>query len=283
MKNLLPTVLLLTSLAAATPVVQAQEEDQDFHPALSDNFILSLGAFRSDHSFKISAKGQIVDIDDQDIDFGDSVGVDESATLFNGQLRWKFGKGRKWSLWGQYFENKARGDATLKEDVSWQDIVFREGTFVEAEVAVKVTRVFLGRSLVKNAQHDFGIGAGIHNLDLSAYIGGEVLVDDESTGYQRAPASASQILPNIGAWYNFSPAKKWLLHGRIDWISADINDYDGSMWNGNVGVNFQAFKHFGIDLSYQYFNIDLNVTRESWRGGVEMSYSGPVIALTANW
>ena len=69
----------------------------------------------------------------------------------------------------------------------------------------------------------------------------------------------------------------------IDWISADINDYDGSMWNGNVGVNFQAFKHFGIDLSYQYFNIDLNVTRESWRGGVEMSYSGPVIALTANW
>jgi hypothetical protein len=283
MKNLLPTVLLLTSLAAATPVTQAQEEDQDFHPVLSDNFILSLGAFRSDHSFKISAKGQIVDVDDQDIDFGDSVGVDESATLFNGQLRWKFGKGRKWSLWGQYFENKATGDATLKEDVSWQDIVFREGTFVEAGVAVKVARVFLGRSLVKNAQHDFGIGAGIHNLDLSAYIGGEVLVDDESTGYQRAPASASQILPNIGAWYNFSPVKKWLLHGRIDWISADINDYDGSMWNGNVGVNFQAFKHFGIDLSYQYFNIDLNVTRESWRGGVEMSYSGPVIALTANW
>ena len=29
--------------------------------------------------------------------------------------------------------------------------------------------------------------------------------------------------------------------------------------------------------------IDLQVDSSDWRGGAEMTYSGPVIALTANW
>jgi hypothetical protein len=283
MKKINSILLAASMLCLAPSVVTAQDEGDQYHPALSDNFLLSVGAFRSDHSFKISAKGSVVDIEDEEIDFGDKVGVDESAVLFNGQLRWKFGKGRKWSLAGQYFANDATGEAVLTEDVPWEGFVFREGTFAEAGVKIEITRLFLGRSLVKNAQHDLGIGAGIHNLDIKAFIAGEVLVDDDTTGYQRAEVSGSQILPNLGAWYLFSPAKRWMLHGRVDWISANIGDYDGTMWNTNIGLNFQAFKHLGIDLSYQYFNIDLGVDKSSWRGGAEMRYSGPVISVTSNW
>jgi opacity protein-like surface antigen len=265
-------------LAMASTSVSAQ--DSDYHPVMSDNFILSIGAFRSDSSFTISANGSEIG---DDIDFGNSVGVDESNTLVNGQLRWKFGRERKWYLWGQYFESNNGGDATLTEDITFGDITFREGTFVEGGVDISVARLFLGRSFVKNAQHDFGAGIGIHNLDISAYIGGEIKINDETTGYQREEIGGSQILPNIGAWYNFSPAKRWLLHGRVDWISANINEYDGTMWNFNAGVNFQAWKHVGFDLSYQYFNIDLSVDDGDWVGGAEMKYSGPVLGMTFNW
>jgi len=267
-------------LAASSGVVLAQ--DYDFHPALSDNFLLGIGAFRSDNAFKIRVDGREGDIGDN-IDFEDAVGVDGSSTIFNGQLRWKFGKKRKWSLWGQYFSNDATGDATLTEDVDFEGITFRAGTFVESGVKLAVTRLFIGRSFVKNEQHDFGAGIGIHNLDLNAYIGGEIRIDDVTTGYTRADAGGSQILPNIGAWYNFSPAKKWLLHGRLDWISADIGNYDGTMWNTSVGVNYQAFRHVGFDLSYQYFDIDLKVTETDLQGEVNMKYSGPVLSLGISW
>ncbi|NNK32943.1 MAG: hypothetical protein HKP02_07455 [Xanthomonadales bacterium] len=281
MKNIQRFSLAILLLFGSSPALA--QDDYEFHPALSDNFLLSLGAFRSDNSFTISAEGRTVDIEDEEIDFGDSVGVDESTTLLNAQLRWKFGRERKWSLWGQYFENDATGEAVLTEDVDWQDLIFREGTFVEGGVKVAVSRLFVGRSLVKKPRHDFGIGAGIHNLDISTFIGGEVIVDEDTTGYQRADASASQILPNAGAWYNFSPARRWLLHGRVDWISANIGDYDGTMWNTNIGVNFQAFQHVGFDLSYQFFDIDLSVDKSDWRGGVNLRYSGPVVAMTVNW
>ena len=148
---------------------------------------------------------------------------------------------------------------------------------------LKVARLFLSRSFVKNEQHDFGVGLGIHNLDLSAFIGGEVKINDETTGYRRGNANASQILPNLGAWYNFSPASRWLLHGRLDWISADLGKVDGTLWNTNVGVNFQAWRHVGFDLSYQYFNLDFTVDKDDWRGGADMTYSGPVISVTVNW
>ena len=258
-------------------------QDFEYHPRLSDNLTITLGAFKSDHSFKISAEGNIDDEIESKIDFGNTVGVDESSTFFNGQVRWKFGKNRKWSVWGQYFSNNATGNAVLTEDIEWQDVIFREGTFVGAGVKLAVTRVFFGRSFVKNQQHDFGLGIGIHYLDMSIFIEGDIKIDDGSTDFFRGDADKSQPLPNIGAWYNFSPARKWLIHGRVDWISADIGDYDGTLWNAAVGVNFQAFRHVGFDLSYQYFNLNLKVTKTDWNGGLDMTYSGPVLSVTGNW
>jgi len=63
----------------------------------------------------------------------------------------------------------------------------------------------------------------------------------------------------------------------------EVGDYDGTLWNTNLGVNFQAWRHVGFDLSYQYFNLDLKVDKSDWRGGAKMTYSGPVISVTVNW
>jgi len=186
-------------------------------------------------------------------------------------------------LSGQYFQNDSTGDATLDEDVEWDDVIFREGTFVGAGVSLEVIRVFLGYSFVKKPQHDFGAGAGLHILKTSAFIEGEILINDEGTGFHRGDKANSQPLPNIGAWYNFSPARKWLLHTRLDWISAEIGDYDGSLWNSNIGVNYQAFNHVGFDLSYQYFKLDVKVDKTDWNGELNMSYRGPIFSVTANW
>jgi hypothetical protein len=278
MRTGIAIVLLVTSGLALTAPLCAQESQ--FHSCLTDNFILSVGAFKSSNSFRISANGKDLNTD---VDFDDSLGVSDHSTLVNAQLRWRFGSSRKWSVWGQYFSNNAKGTATLTEDVEWEDVIFREGTYVSAGVGFDLTRVFLGRSFVKNEQHDFGAGLGIHNLDISAFIEGEVIVDDISSGVQRRKESASQILPNLGAWYQFSPAKRWLIHARVDWISAHVGKYDGSLWNTNLGVNFQAWRHLGFDLSWQYFNLDITVDETDWRGGADLTYSGPVISLTSSW
>ena len=282
MNNRLCFCLFVLIFSSAPITLLAQ--DYDFHPMISDNFTASLGAMKSSNSFQFRADPLAVpDPFGEDIDFEDSLGVSGSSTFLNGQFRWKFGKARKWSLSAQYFSNNATGTSTLEEDIEWEGIIFREGTFAEAGVKLAVTRAFIGRSFFKNDQNDFGLGIGIHNLDLSVYIEGEVIINDETTGVQKEEVSDSQILPNIGGWYNFSPAKKWLLHARVDWISANIGDYDGGLWNVSAGVNYQAFRHVGFDLSWQYFNLHGGFDDSEWQGNAEMTYSGPVLGISFGW
>ena len=279
MKKLIPLSLFAVTLIILPGLIMAQ--DYNYHPNLSDSFTVSLGAMRSSNSFTLESDfGN--DIGD-DIDFEDSLGVSKNSTFFNGQLRWKVGSAKKWSLFVQYFSNDATGDGVLTEDVEWDGLTWKEGSFVEAGVKLSVARLFVGRSLFKNERSDFGIGAGLHTLKIKAFIEGEIIKDDETSEFQEGDVEVSQPLPNIGTWYNFSPAKKWLLHGRVDWIGASIGDYDGHMWNFNAGVNYQAFRHIGFDLSWQYFNLNLSVDSDDWTGGADISYSGPILAVTGSW
>ena len=277
--------ILLSSAILLSTSGASFAQDYEYHPALSDNFFMIFGAMRSSNSFKVEADSLRPGnpLPEDDIDFDDTLDVSKHSTLFNGQLRWKFGKSKKWSLWGQYFSNSAKGETTLTEDVEWDGLLFREGSFVGSGVKLAVARVFIGRSWIKNAQNDFGVGIGLHNLDMDTYIEGEIKIDDETTEFQRGEVSASQPLPNIGAWYNFSPARNWLLHARVDWISANIGDYDGTLWNTSIGVGYQAWRHVGFDLSWQYFNLNLKVDKDDWTGEADMTYSGPVVAMTFNW
>ena len=273
---LCPGIMVLTLVPGS---LLAQE--YDYHPILSDRFTASLGAMRSSNSFDVEA-GIPGDPGDY-IDFNKSLGVSDHSSFFNGKLRWKFGGARKWILAGQYFSNDATGDAVLTEDVEWDGLTFREGSFVKSGVKLAVTRIFIGRSFIKNARTDFGAGIGLHNLDMNVFIEGDVQIKDMTTEFQRKEVSANQPLPNIGGWYNFSPAKRWLLHARVDWISANVGNYDGGLWNTSVGINYQGFRHVGFDLSWQYFNLNLKVDKTDWHGKVDMIYSGPVLAVTFGW
>lgn len=281
--NIRSAISLSALLAIAVPA-SSMAQDYEYHPILSDNFVATLGAMKSSNSFELSSEGLVADPGfGEDIDFGNDLGVSDSSTLLNGQLRWKFGSQRMWSVWAQYFSNDATGKAKLKEDVAWEDVIFREGTNAEAGVKMTIARAFVGRSFYKNEQNDFGAGIGLHYIDLSAYIEGEIIINDDTTGPFRVDSSANAPLPNIGAWYNFSPAKNWLLHSRVDWISANIGDYDGGLWNASAGINYQVMRHFGLDLSWQYFNLHVDIDKTDWVGSAKMTYSGPVVSATFSW
>lgn len=281
MKKTIFLLLCSTAMLLTSGILAAQ--GYDWHPAISDSFSASLGAMRSSNSFTIEANGIDEDDPGTEIDFGDTLGVSKHSTFFNGQIKWKFGSTKKWSLAGQYFSNNAEGEATLTEDLEWDGDKLLAGSYAEAGVKLSVARLFLGYSLFRNDRSEFGMGAGLHNLDIKAYIEGEFITPEETISDEPVEVSASQPLPNIGAWYYFSPAQRWLLHARADWISANIGDYDGTLWNANVGINFQAWRHVGVDLSWQYFNLNLGVDKTDWNGRVDMTYSGPVLAVTFNW
>jgi hypothetical protein len=274
--RLIVAILLFLSLPFSGPVF-AQDGDPR-HPMLEDDFILSVGGFLPSKEFKIRVDGQVPG---GDIDFNEGVDVAKDDATGSLTFLWRFGE--KWSVGGQYFGTSDSGSLVLSKDISWGDNVLKSGSNVGAGIDVDVARIFFGREFSSGPRHELGAGVGLHWLQIGAYIEGEFFINDSSTGFRRETAAADAPLPNIGAWYWYAFSPRWLLSTRLDWLGATVGDYSGSLWDASAGINFQAWEHVGLGLSYQYFSIDLDVDKTDWFGRVELSYSGPFISLNVNW
>ena len=164
-------VLLFIALFLGSPAMALAQESAESHSWLEDRFQISVGAFARRQAFKFSADGSLPE---EEIDFDEALGVDDNDISASLTFRWNFGE--KWSLWGQAWRVQAKGGALLTEDIEWENLVFQEGSFVNAGVENSVIRAFIGRKVSTGSRHEFGLGAGFHWLELSAFIEGEALI-----------------------------------------------------------------------------------------------------------
>ncbi|MHC4374916.1 MAG: hypothetical protein ACYSTO_12300, partial [Planctomycetota bacterium] len=166
------------------------------------------------------------------------VRLKKADRVFSLEFGWRFGE--KWRLVGQHFESSGDTSWVLEEDIEWEDVVFLTGTNASGGADFTLLRVFFARDFDVGRQHEFGLGAGIHWLEFGAYLEGMILVDDGGTAYAKESVSVSGPLPNIGVWYNYSIANRWVFTSRLDFFSADIGRYDGTMINLSLGVNWRS-------------------------------------------
>lgn len=268
------TAFLLSLLSSPA----AAQTADDYHPFLSDKFNLDIGLFwpAIDYTLRVDGTNP-----EDEIDFDKVLRLDDYQTTPSINFRWRFGK--KWSFWGQYWDTDTTGGAVLTEDIEWEDVVFKAGTFANTGIDVKVARAFFGREFSVSPKHEFGLGLGFHWMELGTFLEGEVIIDDATTEFQRVNVSADFPMPNIGGWYMYSWSPKWIFQSRLDWLSASIGDYSGSLWDVQAGINYQVFKNFGIGLYYKGYRINLDVDQSDWRGKVTMAQLGPLLTLTATW
>ncbi len=204
MKALIPltAITLVAALFSNPAVAQTAEE---YHPFLTDKFQLGVGVFYPKKSITLQVDGSSPE---DEIDFDEVLGVDDYDATGLIDFRWRFGE--KWSFWGQYWSTDTSGGVILDEDVEWEDVVFKAGTFANAGVDTKVARAFFGRKITSGPQYEFGLGVGFHWMEMDAFVEGEIIVDDNSTDFHRASVNAAFPLPNIGGWYMYSWSQKWL-------------------------------------------------------------------------
>ncbi len=261
--------------------VNADESDSSgkYHPFMSDTFNLGLGAFRPSKTVNLridGTPGEPIEIS-EDIEMRDT----ESTGSLN--FRWRYTE--NWSLWGQYWSTKSSGGATLTNDVTWDGTTYKAGSFVNAGVDSSILRVFFGRSFFRKPQSEWGLGAGLHWMELNAFL--QLKIDSmPSSGVdidEKETVSGGVPLPNFGAWYMYSWSPKWVALGRIDWLRIDLGEYNGEMYNISAGVNYQMSEHFGIGLALNGFNLRAEVIRDGFTGEIETSQIGPRLNLTASW
>ena len=253
---------------------------EDVHPAMESKWWANAGVFLAERDFDASASGSIAGIS-REFDFEGSLGLDDAPSVFMGELGWQFTE--NWGAALQYFRSSRSGRRELEEAFEWQGNTYDIGAVLEAETKIDITRVFFSRRFRDGGPHSLRLGGGFHWLDISAAVAGQARINDQSDEFRRSVASASVPVPNVGAWYRYSPNNRWLLSARVDWLSASFDDFSGDIWNVSGNVNFRVLDHVGIGASYQYFELSGSLKADNWRGDLGTTFTGPYLYVSAFW
>lgn len=282
MKKIVLLPLILFVLSTQMSIAQKTKEKDKKNSIITDKFDFEIGVFIPTKDVKISVNGSSVN---NEINFNDSFGFKQNEVTPYFNFNWRFS--RMWRLSAEYFQLKTSQRKELDEDVPWEDLIFKKGTYAEAGYGLNLFRVSVGRTIFKNEKQEIGGSIGIHAMNLSAYIEGQVGVEVEgdTTGIdggfdlERSSVSAFVPLPNIGLFYIYALNSKWALSAEVDWFGLSVDEYSGSLWDVEAKINFKITDHFGARASYRLFAIDVKVDNDKWNGNVNFDFQGPTAGV----
>jgi len=279
----LPPVYRVASLIVlAAGIPTAGSADDDIHPMMTSKYWVAAGGFFAARDLVVSAKGELgVDIPAPNVDFESSVGADDKPKLLMIEAGWRFTE--NWSFILQHFGSNRSGSKTIDKQIEWDGLTFDVGASVYGKSEFDITRGFFSRHFRGDGAHSLQVGAGLHYMNLGVEYGGDATINDGTTTFESSRKSTSAPIPNIGAWYRYSPTDRWLFSTRVDWLSASVGDIKGGIWNAAAGVNYSVSEHFGVGLAYQFFEVDITTNETNWTGDVRARFHGPNLAFTAHW
>lgn len=250
------------------------------HPLQSDRFVLGLGGFFSSVSTHFRLDSKEGD-NGTDLDFQDDLGYDDNDTLPAFVLNWRLSNNTR--LTAEYFTVGQDTRHTIDKSIEWGDIDYQVGVAITSSMDLDVGRAFFGYSLIKDDTKELGLGVGLHYLGLDTSLSGSGSVDGVPVGKVSRSIDDWAVLPNIGGYLNYAFSPKWLFSARVDWISANVDDYDGTLWNVEAFIQYQAFDHFGIGAAYRLLDLELGADnqRKEWR--TDLEYNGPMLFFSANF
>ena len=278
--KLVISAVFLTSLSIGVAGAQESDGSGKYHPFLSSTFNIGLGVYRPTNKYSIGANANLPD---------DSVSesLDSSQRQTTGMLdlRWRYTE--NWSFQANYWATSSDSRETLNEDFQSPigDEVFLKGSFIESGIDTSITRLFWGRSFYRKPSTDWGVGLGLHWMDIDAFVEGQISATGTSGGTvsRRESASAGAPLPNLGIWYMHSWSPKWVFTSRLDWLDVTFEEFSGRMLDASIGVNYQMTDHFGVGFAVNAFDLNVAVDADNWGGDLETRQYGPRLNLTWNW
>jgi hypothetical protein len=250
------------------------------HLFLTSKVWVELGAYFPNHDFSAKLDGTTGN-SGSEVDFERALGFDDNTQSFSGEIGWQFS--RSWAVAAQYFSFDRTNSRILDEDIEWSDVVYEVGAEVRGGSSLDVTRIVTSYRFFRDGPHDLRAALGVHWLNLGAFIEGDARLNDNTVDFQKRGGSADGPLPNIGAWYRYSPSEKWVFSVRLDWLEASVGDFGGRILDLSAGANYSVWKNVGIGINYQHLELDVRVDSDSWNGDVKTSYSGPVVYISGYW
>ncbi len=203
----------------------------------------------------------------------DDLGLDDSKTLLQGELTLLPGKHHLVRLSGMTTRRSA--EKVIDTVIEFDDEVYLAGERVNSELNLTMFGLTYGyRFLVKERGELTGtFGMQIAEVEANAVVRNRVVRDSESGV---AP------LPFVGLEGRFDFSSRWSAEARFQYLTADIEDVDGSITDARFALTWRKNPYLIFGLGYRTFKIEIDSRNEDTPGFVDMSIDGPLLFMRAS-
>jgi hypothetical protein len=263
--------LAAACLAVGLAAAPAQADDVDL---LQTSGYVSLGTFLNGSSLRIRLDGEAGETG-TDVDWGDSFG-DDDVSRFRLDGLWRFADRHHLRfLYTDYSRSKT---ATLDEDIEWGGETIPVDAEVRAKLGFEIIELAYEYAFLKRENYELAAGIGLHYTTFDASLRASVEGPNGGGTEERGgTASVDAPLPVIGLHGLLNIGRNIYLDAHAQFFALSIDDLDGDIINYRVALLWQPKKYFGLGVGYDYFEIDVDSEKNSFRGSMEWEYSGPQV------
>jgi hypothetical protein len=243
---------------------------------LTDPFSLSLGTFLVGSNLKSTFDGAAAE-SNVPVDFAHTFGMDKDATRLRADAQWRITP--KHHLRFVYFNNNVTRNRTLDKDFAWGDYTFQANGNISAQNKLQVYELAYEYAFVRRPTFELAAGAGVHMLNMSIKLAGQATFTDANgtvapTSYSSSNSNLPAPLPVIGAHATWAVTPNIFIEPEAQWFKFHYDAYDGNWWDLRVAAKWMFSRHFGVGLGYDYFNVNVGVSKASFNGNITLAYSG---------
>ena len=247
-----------------------------------ERFTVMLGAFLPAFRTKVKVDGDQGAGDR--VDLGNDLGTDQNSSGGWLAAEWRFAPRHRLSF--TYSRFTLNGDRRIDRELHLGDKVYPIGAEVESRLRLELIPITYSYSVIKRPQNELALTAGVHwdrltfRADASTSIGGR-------SGTNETSVKANLPLPMFGVRYDHHFSERWSAGASAAAFSLKFAEetfsFEGSLVSARLHGEYRFTRHVAGGAALDGFKVNARASQREWHGGMDYSYFGPQLYLTARF
>ena len=227
-------VLLVLACSYCTPAHSQQDSKG------GSGWGFKLGAFFADQDMKTEFRVSVGDID-VIVDFEDDLGLEESQSVFRLAAFYEFNERHRLDF--DVFDLSQNAVVTIEEEIEWDGSIYPISAEVLTGLDLSIYKAAYTYSFLRRDNYKLGVTGGFYIADIALKM--SLLDSDiEERGAVTAP------LPVLGLRGEYFFTDRWRASASAEWFGMEVNEYEGTLHDFMVGVDYRFANHAAVGLGY---------------------------------
>ena len=272
-------ILTFCMLATASLSAVAQEL---IRPG-QERWTIMLGAFLPAFQTKMKVDNEQLGGGDN-VDLGDDLGVDQSESGGWFGVEWRFAPRHR--LGFTYSRFTLNGERVIDRQIQIGDEVFPAGANVSSSLRLEIIPITYSYSLLKRENDELAVTAGLHWSRLRFNVEGSASLGAQDAS-REASSKAGVPLPLLGLRYDHHFGPRWSAGVSAAVFALEFGEetwnFEGRLWSVRLHAEYRFARNFAVGAALDGFDVSVDVSQNSWKGGFDYGYWGPQIYLSARF